>query len=59
MSCMEERPWGNDQMRYFIEQQKCVPEVLAEIGIKIKGMTTYEQAKVEREKEFKNEDIEL
>lgn len=54
-----ERPWGNDQMRYFIEQQKCVPEVLAEIGIKIKGMTTYEQAKVEREKEFKNEDIEL
>jgi len=56
---LSSRPWSDDQMHIFIVRQKCVPNILAEMGIKIKGTTTYEQAKVEREKEFKNEDIEL
>ena len=46
-------------MRAFMERQKHVPEILAEMGIKIKGTISYKQAKAEREREFKNEDIEL
>lgn len=56
---LSSRPWSDDQMRAFIVRQKYVPNILAEMGIKIKGTISYEQARTEREKEFKNEDIEL
>ena len=49
---LSSRPWSDDQMRAFMERQKHVPEILAEMGIKIKGTTTYKQAKAEREKEL-------
>jgi len=35
-----------------MERQKHVPEILAEMGIKIKGTISYKQAKAEREKEL-------
>ena len=49
---LSSRPWSDDQMRIFIVRQKCVPNILAEMGIKIKGTISYKQAKAEREKEL-------
>ena len=49
---LSSRPWSDDQMRAFIVRQKYVPNILAEMGIKIKGTISYEQAKAEREKEL-------
>ena len=49
---LSSRPWSDDQMRAFIVRQKYVPNILAEMGIKIKGTISYEQARTEREKEL-------
>ena len=49
---LSSKPWDEDQMRAFMERQKHVPEILAEMGIKIKGTISYKQAKAEREKEL-------
>lgn len=51
---LSSRPWSDDQMRAFIERQKHVPDILARMGIIIKGTTTYAQAKAEREKEIQD-----
>jgi len=47
-------PWSDDQMRAFILRQKHVPDILAAMGIIIKGTTTYAQAKAKREKEIQD-----
>ncbi|NCC45328.1 MAG: hypothetical protein EOM18_17480 [Clostridia bacterium] len=49
---LSSRPWSDDQIRAFIVRQKYVPNILAEMGIKIKGTISYEQARTEREKEL-------
>lgn len=49
---LSSKPWSDDQMRIFIVRQKYVPNILAEMGIKIKGTISYKQAKAEREKEL-------
>ena len=49
---LSSRPWSDDQMRAFIQIQKRVPEILAEMGIKIIGTISYKQALKEREMEI-------
>ena len=51
---LSSKPWDEDQMRAFMERQKHVPEILAAMGIIIKGTTTYAQAKAKREKEIQD-----
>ena len=48
---LSSRPWSDDQMRAFIERQKYVPEILAEMGIRIMRTVSYKQVKEERERE--------
>ncbi|NLX84974.1 MAG: DUF3684 domain-containing protein [Synergistaceae bacterium] len=38
---LSSRPWSKDQMRVFIERQKHVPRILAEMGIEIVGPVNY------------------
>ena len=40
-------PWSDDQMRAFIERQKHVPSILAEMGIRIIRTVSYSQLKEE------------
>ena len=45
---LSSRPWsGDDQMRAFIERQKHVPSILAEMGIRIIRTVSYSQLKEE------------
>ncbi len=44
---LSSRPWSDDQMRVFIERQKHVPEILAEMGVKIRRTVSYDQLKEE------------
>ena len=44
---LSSRPWSDAQMRAFIERQKHVPSILAEMGIRIVRTVSYSQLKEE------------
>ncbi|MGD9665974.1 MAG: hypothetical protein AB7U31_00800 [Synergistaceae bacterium] len=44
---LSSRPWSGDQMRVFIERQKHVPAILAEMSIRIIRTVSYSQLKEE------------
>ena len=44
---LSSRPWSDDQMRAFVERQKHVPAILAEMGIRIIRTVSYSQLKEE------------
>ena len=44
---LSSKPWSDDQMRAFIERQKHVPSILAEMGIRIIRTVSYSQLKEE------------
>lgn len=44
---LSNRPWSKEQMLIFIERQKQVPRILAEMGIEIVGPVDYEKLKKE------------
>ena len=44
---LSSKPWSDDQMRAFIERQKHIPSILAEMGIRIIRTVSYSQLKEE------------